>query len=110
MGMFSKRCGARTRKTAAALYRILREEFESRRDGSCLCAMPMVLSCENRTASDANWCVERLWCGSASCQRALAEVVEDSGRRFELVEPNADAGAPRTMSGPAIEIARLFEG
>jgi hypothetical protein len=109
MGMFSKRCGARARKTAAALYRILRDEFESRRDTSCSCTMPMVLSCEQGTASDANWCVERLWCGSPSCHRALAEVVEDSGRRFELVESHADAGAPRVMSGPAMEIARLFE-
>ena len=109
MGMFSKRHGARARKTAAALYRILREEFESRREHGCSCTMPMVLSCEKRTASDANWCVERLWCGSPSCHRALAEAVEDTSRRFDLAESTAAEG-PRPLSGPAMEIVRFFEG
>jgi hypothetical protein len=109
MGMFSKRGGARARKTAAALYRILRDEFESRREQRCWCTMPMILSCEKRTASDANWCVERLWCGSPSCHRALAEAVRDASRRFDLAE-SADDDAPKPLSGPAMEIVRFFEG
>ena len=107
--MFLKRHGTRTRKTAAALYRILRDEFESRREQGCSCTMPMVLSCEKRTAGDANWCVERLWCGSPACHRALSEAVEDTSRRFDLAESH-DGDGPRPLSGPAMEIVRFFEG
>jgi hypothetical protein len=99
---------SRSRKTAGALYRLLRDEFESRRPG-CSCTMPMVVGCEKRSENDANWCVERLWCGSASCQQTLCDLVEDKGRRFELVESGVNASSTAGDAVPAGMIARLFE-
>lgn len=76
----------RSRKTPGALYRILREEFERLRPHECSCKMPMLFECERDSPDGPNWSVETLWCGCRDCQRALAEVVTNAARHFDLKE------------------------
>jgi len=77
----------RAPRTLAALYRILREDFERRRAPGCDCKMPMIFEAARSSPEEANWRVEALWCGSIECQYALSECVAIQARLYDLVEP-----------------------
>ena len=54
----------RASRTLAALYRLLREDFERRRTPGCDCKMPMIFEALPQSPGEPNWRVESLWCGS----------------------------------------------
>ncbi len=76
----------RASKTLAALYRILREDFERRRPVECSCKMPMIYDAERGSPEDPNWRVEALWCGSVDCQYALTDCVARHKRLYDLAQ------------------------
>lgn len=88
----------RSIKTPGALYRILREDFESRRPRGCSCRMPMIFERERSSLAAPNWSVEPLWCGSEACQRAVAEVVAQNAKLFDLFEMPAESSYPQVAS------------
>lgn len=74
-------------RTLAALYRLLREDFERRRTPGCDCKMPMIFEVARPSPEEANWQVEPLWCGSIDCQYALSESVSIHARLYDLAQP-----------------------
>jgi hypothetical protein len=74
----------RASKTLAALYRLLREDFERRRAPGCDCKMPMIFEAERESCEEPNWRIEALWCGSIDCQYALSECVSIHARLYDL--------------------------
>ena len=81
----------RASRTLAALYRILREDFERRRTPGCDCKMPMIFEAMRSSPEEPNWRVEPLWCGSIDCQYALSESVAIHGRLFDLEHADSPA-------------------
>ena len=79
--------GKRVSKSLAALYRILREDFDQRRSGDCSCKMPMIFEAERGGPHEPNWRVEKLWCGSIACQDALAACISHHAKLYELAAP-----------------------
>jgi len=79
----------RASRTLAALYRLLREDFERRRTPGCDCTMPMVFEAARQSPAEANWRVEALWCGSLDCQYALSECVAMHARLYDLEQPES---------------------
>jgi len=75
----------RASKTLAALYRIMREDFERRRPAECSCKMPMIYEAERGSPEDPNWRVEALWCGSIDCQYALTACIACHALLYDLV-------------------------
>ena len=89
----------RASKMLAALYRLLREDFERRRAPGCSCKMPMIYEAERDSPEDPNWRVEALWCGSVDCQYALSECVTRHARLYDLAPPSASLDASDAIAG-----------
>jgi hypothetical protein len=84
-------------KTLAALYRMLRDDFEQRRPANCSCRMPMILEAERLSADKPNWRVEPLWCGSIECQCALRGCISRHARIYDLVRSDTDGSGTGEM-------------
>ena len=89
----------RASKTLAALYRILRADFERRRPVECSCKMPMIYEAERASPEDPNWRVEALWCGSIDCQYALTDCVAHHVKLYDLAQPDEPFFATDSMAG-----------
>ena len=81
----------RASRTLAALYRLLREDFERRRTPGCDCKMPMIFEAVRESPAQPNWRAEALWCGSLDCQYALSECVAIHARLYDLAPSESPA-------------------
>ncbi len=89
----------RASKSLAALYRILREDFERRRPAECSCKMPMILEAERGSPDEPNWRVEALWCGSIDCQFALTECIAIHAKLYDLAESDSPGSGWEATGG-----------
>lgn len=89
----------RASKTLAALYRLLREDFERNRPEQCSCKMPMIYEAERGSPADPNWRVEALWCGSIDCQYALTDCVARHARLYDLAQADRSFDGGDAIAG-----------